>query len=199
MKKYINIELSENQLRILELFTRGFDKEYYVREVSSLLKISPRTAQLNLETLEKLGVLESVTKGKIKNYKLRTNYIAKEYVKLTEVFKNIRFLERNELIREVINKISLYIDGIGLVFGSYAKGTQKEDSDLDIFIIGSYDMKEIEKISDLYNIRISIKNYTKGLFKKEMAKDYLIKEILNNHIIFKDVEDFINIIWQVKN
>ena len=199
MKKYINIELSENQLRILELFTRGFDKEYYVREVSSLLKISPRTAQLNLETLEKLGVLESVTKGKIKNYKLRTNYIAKEYVKLTEVFKNIRFLERNELIREVINKISLYIDGIGLVFGSYAKGTQKEDSDLDIFIIGSYDMKEIEKISDLYNIRISIKNYTKGLFKKEMAKDYLIKEILNNHIIFKDVEDFTNIIWQVKN
>ncbi len=187
------IPLSENQLRILDLFTRGFDKEHYVREVGVLLKIGPRTAQLNLENLEKLGVLESVTKGKIKNYKLRNNSIAKEYLKLTEIFKNIRFLEKDDKIREIIIKISPFVKGIGILFGSFAKGTQKDDSDLDVFVIGEYNRKEIDKISELYNIKISVKNYSKELFLKE--SDFLIKEILNNHIVFQNVEEFINITY----
>ena len=195
MSKTEDIALSENRFRILELFTRGFDKEYYVREVGVLLKIGPQTAQLNLEALEKLGILESATKGKIKNYKLRSNSIVKEYIKFTEIFKNIRFLEKDDRIKEIIFKISPNIEGIGLVFGSYAKGTQKEDSDLDVFVIGPYNQKEIEKISELYNIKISVKNYTNALFRKEIKNDFLIKEILNNHIVFKGVEDFIEIIY----
>ncbi len=199
MKKQENIGINENQFRILELFTKGFDREYYVREVGVLLNINPRTAQLNLENLEKLGVLQSETKGKIKNYKLRNNLIVKEYIKFTEIFKNIRFLEKDDKIKEVIFKIGSYIKGIGIVFGSYAKGTQKEDSDLDIFVIGSYNRKEIEKIGDLYKIHISVKNYSRELFVKEIQNDFLIKEIVNNHIIFDGVDDFINILWKTKH
>jgi predicted nucleotidyltransferase len=183
--------ISENQLKVLELFTRGFDKSYFVREVSRILSVSPRTAQLNLEALENKGVLESKTKGKIKLYELRKNNIVREYLQLVEMFKKINLLEKHDLIREIVNKMELHVKGIGLVFGSYVKGTEKKDSDLDIFIAGSYDKKEIDKLSGMYSIHISVKNYSLELFKEVWKNDILIREILNNHIIFKGTEEFI--------
>lgn len=194
MKKK-TLELSENQFRILDLFTKGFDKSYYVRQVGVLLDIGPRTAQLNLEALEQRGVLESEIKGKIKTYILRKNAITKEYLKFAEIFKSIRFLEKDETIREIIGKLSYFIDGIGIVFGSYAKGSQKPDSDIDIFVIGSYNQEEVEKLSKLYSIAIGVKNYPLTLFKKEVTKDFLIKEMLNNHIVFQGVEEFVKLIY----
>ena len=63
---YNKINITENHLQVLLLFTDGFDREYYIREVERLLKISPRTAQLILEDLEAKGILEPKTRGKIK-------------------------------------------------------------------------------------------------------------------------------------
>ena len=71
---YDKINITENGLQIIALFTNGFDSEYYIREVEKLLKISPRTAQLILEDLEDKGIIESKIKGKIKLYKLKKNY-----------------------------------------------------------------------------------------------------------------------------
>ena len=196
MKQQTN-KIGENQLKILELFTRGFNKIYYVREIATILKIGPRTAQLNLEALEMAGILESITKGKIKNYSLRTNALTKEYLKLTEMHKYIRFLEKDRRIKEVILAIKSHMAGIGLVFGSYAKNREKNDSDLDVFVIGTYSRKEIEKLSELYALKITVKNYPLNLFIKEMHKDFLIKEILDNHIIFQGIEEFIERAWSI--
>jgi len=52
---YKKIKFTENTLQVLSLFTNDFNREYYVREVKKLLKISPRTAQLILEDLEDKG------------------------------------------------------------------------------------------------------------------------------------------------
>ncbi len=191
-----NILLKETQLKILALFTKGFDKEHHVREVSRLLRIGPRTAQLNLESLEKLAILESKTRGKIKSYKLRNNELSREYLKLTEIFKNIKFLEKNDIIREIITKSNPHIEGIGLVFGSYAKGIQKKNSDLDIFVAGKHKKGEIEKVSDIYNVRVSVKNYPLEIFKEEIKTDILIKEILDSHVIFKGAEQFIEAVMK---
>jgi predicted nucleotidyltransferase len=181
-------------LNILSLFTRGFDSEYYIREVEKILKISPRTAQLILDDLEKKGVLESKTRGKIRNYRLKKNLTAKNYLSLTEQHKLIAFLERNTIIKELIEKISPHIKGIALVFGSYVKGIQKIDSDLDIFIAGTYDKNKIKEISRTYNIEISIKNYPLNVFKKTLREDILIKEVLKDHVVFSSLEEFINVI-----
>lgn len=193
MKIKEKIQINETQLKILALFTNGYEKEHYVREVGILLHISPRTAQLNLEQLERAGVLESAGRGKIKAYFLRKNEMAREYIKLAEMFKAIRFLEKHELIREIIGQITPHIEGMGVVFGSYAKGTHKEDSDLDVFIVGTYNRKEIEAISDRYGLDVSVKNYSLAIFKRDIQKDLLIKEVIKNHVIFQGVEQFVHI------
>lgn len=193
---YEKLNITENHLQILSLFTKGFFREYYIREVQKILKISPRTAQLILDDLEKKAVLESATKGKIRTYKIKKSEVAKHYLVFVEQYKKIAFLEKKALIKEVISKITNYIDGIGLIFGSYAKGVEKKDSDLDIFVAGNYDKNEIKKVAKLYDIEINIKNYSIKLFEKNFRNDILIKEILDNHTVFLNAEQFIKIVMQ---
>lgn len=193
---YKKINITENSLQVLSLFTNDFSAEYYVREVAKLQKVSPRTAQLILEDLEKKGVVISKYRGKIKNYKLFLSEQTKRYLILTEQYKAISFFENNILIKEVIDKITLDINGIGLIFGSYAKGLQKKGSDLDLFVVGDYSKEHIKKVSKMYSVEINVKCYPYEIFTEKLSKDFLIKEVLKNHIIFQNAEQLIQITLQ---
>lgn len=188
---YTKLNITENNLQALSLFTNGFDNEYYIREAKKLLKISPRTAQLVLESLETKGIIESKIKGKIKLYRLQNNALCRQYLAFVEQYKSLAFLEYNLLIKEIIEKISPFINGIGVIFGSYAKGIADKNSDLDVFIAGRYDAKEIRKISETLGLDISVKCYPRAQFEKNIHKDIFLKEVLKNHIIFLNAEQFI--------
>ncbi|MBU0979619.1 MAG: nucleotidyltransferase domain-containing protein [Nanoarchaeota archaeon] len=178
-------------LKILSLFTNGFNKEHYIRQVEKMLRISSRSALVNLDKLEKQGILESQTKGKIKAYRIRDSLISRESFILTEQYKKLRFLHSNQVIKEIIEKSDNLMHGIVIIFGSYAKGIQKEDSDLDLFLIGRFEENSIKEIGIKYGIRINMKSYPKSLFLKEFHEDILLKEILENHIIIKGTEEFV--------
>jgi len=188
---YEKIRITENTLQVLALFTDEFSSEYYIREVKKLLKISPRTAQLILEDLENKGVIESKTKGKIKAYKIKLSEHTKRYLVFVEQYKTIAFLEKDLMIKEIVEKITPNIKGIGIIFGSYVKGIEKKGSDLDIFVVGNYDKEEIKRISKNLGIDISVKCYPIKIFEKNINKDILLKEILKNHIVFVNAEQFI--------
>jgi len=190
----MKINLSEMHLKVLSLFTEGFDNEYYIREVQRILKISSKTAFNILSALEKQGILEAKTKGKIKIYKLQSHLQVKDYLVMVETYKKIIFCDKNPVINEILEKISPVTEGIGAVFGSYAKGLQKKGSDLDVFIAGKYNPNEINKLSKTYNIHISVQNYPLNIFEKEIKENVLLKEIIHNHIIFKGAEKFLRVI-----
>jgi len=107
---------------------------------------------------------------------------------------SITFLEKNLIIREVTEKINPFIKGIGVIFGSYAKETVNKDSDLDIFIAGEYNEEEIKKVSKIYGIEISIKCYPLKTFEKNLSNDILLKEIIKNHFVFLNSEQFIKMV-----
>lgn len=193
---YEKIKITENTLQILSLFTNDFKREYYVREVEKLLKISPRTAQLILEDLEDKGTIVSKTKGKIKTFKINPSEFTKKYLVFVEQYKAIAFLEKRLLIKEIIEKITPHIKGIGIIFGSYVKGLEKEGSDLDVFVAGNYNKDEIKKVSKNFGIEISIKCYPIRNFEKNLTKDILLKEILKNHVVFVNVEHFIQVVFK---
>ncbi|MDK2907922.1 MAG: uncharacterized protein PWQ87_380 [Candidatus Woesearchaeota archaeon] len=184
-------KVNDVDLRILSLFTKSYNKEYYIREVEKLLGISSRTALVTLAKLEKKGILESKIRGKIKTYSIKKSGLSREYFVLTEQYKKIQFLEKNQLIKEVLEKAEDNMHGIVIVFGSYAKGIQKKDSDLDIFIVGKYDEDRIKEVGKKYGIDINIKWYPMKIFEKEINTDILLKEVIENHIIIKGVEGFV--------
>ena len=188
---YKKIRITENTLHVLSLFTNDFGREYYIREVKKLLKISPRTAQLILEDLEDKGVIESKIRGKIRTYKIKLSEFTKRYFVFVEQYKAIAFLEKNLMIKEIVEKITPNIKGIGIIFGSYAKGIENKESDLDIFVAGNYNKEEIKRVSKNLGIDISVKCYPMKTFERNINKDILLKEILKNHIVFVNVEQFI--------
>lgn len=184
-------KVNDIDLRVLSLFTKGYNKGLYIREVEKLLKISSRTALVTLDKLEKRGILESKTRGKIKVYTIKKTGTAKEYFLFTEQYKKICFLEKYKLIKEIIEKLEDVFKGIVVLFGSYAKGIQKEDSDLDLFIVGKHDEKKIKEAGHKYGIEINIKSYPMNIFEKEINEDILLKEVVENHILINDAEGFV--------
>jgi len=184
-------KVNDMDLKILSLFTKGYDCEYYIREVEKLLKVSSRTALVTLAKLEKKGILESKKRGKIKVYAIRKSTLSREFFLLAEQYKRIRFLEKNHVVKEILEKADAFLGGMVMVFGSYAKGMQKEDSDLDLFVVGKYDEKKIKEVGKKYGKAINIKSYPMSIFEKEICEDILLKEISGNHVLIKDAEGFV--------
>lgn len=190
MKKVNSSKLSETHLKVLSLFTKGYDKEFYIREVSKKLDVSSRTSRAVLDDLEQKGVLNSNERGKIKVYSLKENFLSMKYLEMAEKYKVIKFLEKDNLVKEVVDEIRKNIDGSMVLFGSRVKENHDKDSDLDVLVVGNFDRKRINKISETYGIDINLKKYSRDSFKK---KDHLIKEVFENHIIVKGVESFLEV------
>ncbi len=184
-------KINDMDLRILSEYTKGYDKEYYIREIEKITGISSRTALITLAKLEEKGILESKTMGKIKTYKIRKTITSREYFILTEQYKKIRFMENNLLIKEIIEKTENYVQGMIILFGSYVKQTQKEGSDLDMFIVGKYNEEKIKETGRTYGVEVNIKSYPKKLFEKEINQDILLKEIAENHILIQNAERYV--------
>ena len=69
-----------------------------------------------------------------------------------------------------------------ILFGSYAKGIAKKDSDIDVYVDTTD--KTLKRALQETHSKLSIK------IGKFDISDLLIKEIVKNHIVIKGVEEF---------
>jgi len=106
------------------------------------------------------------------NYKL--SKIINKHPELEPIFQDVIKKSKSSLI---------------LLFGSYAKNTEKKDSDIDIYIKTTNPKiaKEVQKIYNLLSDLISIISIKTGNFNSD---DLLIKEIIKNHVIIKGGEEY---------
>lgn len=194
----MSIKVNDMDLRVLSLFTRGYDKGYYIKEATSALKISSRTALVTLAKLEDLGILESKTEGKNKMYKIRKTNLSQQMFILAEQYKKLQFVQTNAVIGEICERIqeTAAAGSIISVFGSHAKGSAKKESDLDIFIAGNHDEKIVREIGKTHGIELNVKGYPARLSGPKMAGDLLLAEVKKDHIIIQGAERFVGEIWR---
>ncbi len=95
-------------------------------------------------------------------------------------------------IKEIILLLEIEKRSKGIigVFGSYASFSETKTSDIDLFVIG--DIQEVKDLERMYNIKLNIVKLDKNKFK---SKDHFINEIIQNHIIIKGIEEYIELIW----
>lgn len=184
----------------MKQFLKGYNKEIYGRELVGKVKISQKNIALTLNELENEGILSSKIKGNLRHYSLNwNNSLIKKYLAIGEMEKSIEFLKKNLKISQIFEKISKK-EVIICIFGSYAKDIQKKDSDIDIFLAGNINEKEIKEIAESYNLNISIKKGSKKYFRELiMTNNPLINEIIENHVVISGYEEFIDEIikkWQ---
>lgn len=178
--------LNTNYISIFEEFLRDLSKSITGSEIAKLKNLNQKTVSNILNNLELASLLKSKIQGKNKLYKLNLNNkeILANYIFAVEHLRTIEFYKQNLLIKEVSEKIKPLVNGSAIIFGSFAKNTQKKGSDLDILIIGTCKETKINNLSKIYNLDISLKIYNK--FKI----DHLITEVIKNHIIIKGVEKY---------
>ena len=185
------LDIADNGLAVLTLFSNGYDRGYYIREICSHLPLSHGTAQTILVRFEEKRVLESSKRGKIRLFKIKPGEISIQYFTLAEIYKKILFMENNPFVSEILSKISLISEGSVILFGSYAKGTATEDSDIDIFIAGTTDEGAITKIEKIYDVEINPVVYPENVFASQEGFDPLVSEVKKNHIVWKNAELFV--------
>ena len=179
--------LNEQKIAMFESFILNTDEKTTASQIAKKHNLNQKSIYLFMEELEKEGILTSEIQGKNKLYQLNkfNKELVNQFICSVEHLRTVYFYQENPGIKLIIQKILPHIKGIAVIFGSYAKNTQKETSDLDIFIAGNYNEKEISSISSTFGIDINIKHQT------SFREDTLIKEIKKNHILIKNTEQFI--------
>ncbi|MEK6969170.1 MAG: nucleotidyltransferase domain-containing protein [Nanoarchaeota archaeon] len=195
-------KMTDKKLKILSLFRSNYLAQYHTREMAKLIKKSHVTILPHLNALEKEKILIAKIVGKNKVSSLNLdNILTKNFISISEMVEAILYQEQVFLIKKITTEISkLDLSGSIILFGSYAKKTFKEDSDIDIFYLGELKETEIIKIKSIgktYGKTINLKtatiqNFDNGLRKK----DALIMEILKYHFILQNADPFINALWR---
>ena len=186
-----NMVLNSKVIEVLSEFSSDYNKKIYGREIARKLKMNQKTVSNLLNKLEKDNILKFTQEGKNKYYFFnKLNPQTKEIIKLIEIKRKIRFIEKYKKIRELFEKLEQKTQGILIVFGSYANFSSHEKSDLDIFVMGK--IQELKDLEQLYNLKINAVKSDKNKFN---ANDSFIKEVIKNHIVLKGTEEFIDLIW----
>jgi len=184
--------LNKSKLKILEEFSKNKDNRIYGRAIAQKYDLNQKTISNILNKMEKEGILKFKREGKNKYYFLnKNNSNIKGTLQLVEISKKINFLKKHIKFKGLFEKLEEKTSGILIIFGSYAKDIEKKDSDLDILVIGA--IGGIKELEDSFKIDLNIVKIKQAKFNKN---EPFIKEIIENHIILKGVEEFIDLIWQ---
>ncbi len=183
--------LDKNEILVISQFSENYFGKIYGRGIAKKLDMNQKTVSNILGKLEDDKMLASEFEGRNKYYSLnKFNSFIKEIIEIVEINRKIKFLDRNKKIKSLFEKIGVRSEGVVIVFGSYAKGLERKDSDLDLFVMGI--IEDLEDLEDSYSLKINI---VKASEEKLNKNSNFFREIMANHIILKGVEKFSEIIW----
>jgi len=174
------LHMSQNNynIKIVEALLKSNN---HIRSLAKLLGTNQTTIARKLDELYKENIVDYNQEGRNKVFFVKKTLEAKQFAYTVEAHKLLELLKKYPHLRRIIEAIKKdeYVK-LAILFGSYAKGIAKKDSDIDIYL----DLKDkkikgrVEAIDSKINVKIG--NYNK--------ESLLIKEIEKNHVIMKGVE-----------
>jgi len=150
----LNVLNSRVRIKIIE-FLLTHEASMSEREIASVLKVSHMSINRTMRELADLNFVNFITVGKAHLWKV--NQKSHAYKALSELIKGVLDIKepieglKKTLLKELPEKLVKRV----VLFGSVAKGTEKANSDIDIFIlVKNRQSKEkiessIEKLSDV--------------------------------------------------
>jgi predicted nucleotidyltransferase len=181
------ITKSKIRQKILLMFVYNPSKEYYINEVAQLVKTSSGTAQRELEKLVLSGILRKEKKANLAYFKINSeNPLYGDIKNIIEKTIGIENILKQELGSDKQIKFAF-------LFGSFVKGGFKQNSDLDLYIIGDIKEKKLYRAVEKAEKRIArdINYHISGEdeFKKNLKESFFHKEILKNYLLLIGEED----------
>jgi predicted nucleotidyltransferase len=140
-----------------------------VREIASLIAEDPGNLSRELRSMEKEGIFISRLKGRIKLYSLNKAY------PLFGELKSIVF--KTEGAEGKLKRLVLaYKDiDVAFIYGSFAKNSEKETSDIDLAVVGKFDRNkftnELRSLESRLGREINFTSYTREEFDKKRREE----------------------------
>lgn len=163
--------------------------ESHVRGIAQKLGEPHSTILRKLNNLKKENVIDSKTEGRNKIFFLKNNLISKNYIQKAELHKLTKLFGKYPELAIIFEELLKKTDEkLIILFGSYAKGLAKADSDIDIYI--ETKNRNVKKVIEDVHSKINVKI---GSFDTTSP---LIREIIKDHIIIRGIEVFL---WQTSS
>jgi len=166
--------------KVLSYFLLNPQSEMYLNEIARKFKVNRGNLSRKLTEWVKEGILIKNTKGNLSLYQVN-----KKYPFLREMK---RIVQKSFGLEKELKQALSKVKGIkkAYIFGSYANNRLSAESDIDLFLIGSYDfLKAQEKIVELqsrFDREINTIDMTAKEFKEKKDEE-LIKDIFKNKYI----------------
>ncbi len=183
-KKKSSLEVlfrSKALVQILKLLFLNQTRDYYLRELADQAGISSSTALRELDKIRPLNLVIKSGRGHITYYKINIDSVIFEDLK--RIF--LKFELTDEIISKEFEKLNIKY---ALIYGSFARGTETETSDMDLLIIGDVDRNSIlHSVSELESKigrEINFVLWTEKEFKEKIKqKISLLDNIQKNKVI----------------
>lgn len=206
----------ETALKIVELLRKDLGRSFSILEISKKLKIGYRPAYNHISSLEKDGIIIIKIAGRSKQCSLNLGDAKSRYfLQEVDLMWKESLYKANPKLKAVLEGLISKITGQFIadvhsivLFGSYAKGTAKKTSDVDmLFIVSDLKNKLLREVIERecasyqhsYNIKVSPLITDIGEFKKMLkAKEINVgKEAREYGIPLYGSEQFWRLVaWQ---
>ena len=192
--------LTKNDLIITEFLLNNLNEKFSIRGISRNIKIDYKLVHNSITRLTNKNVIDKKRYGNTDLCSLNLSSI--EYLVQVETYKSNNFLIKNPNIRLIINDIKAALKNpyyTLLIFGSYAKGNQRETSDIDIMLIipNQNNKNEIKtavntatriRPVNIHSLILTSQEFIEMIDSKQELN--VAKEALNNHVVFHGAEAF---------
>lgn len=174
---------SSTRAELLSLFFNNPDEKFYLREIARHINKDAAGIKRELDTLVKIGLL-GVEKRGVQKY-----YFADKNSPIFSEMKGLIF--KTTGIQGSIKAVLSRLKGVqaAFIYGSYAKGAEKEDSNINLMVIGQVNITELNDVvmglEEKMKREIDYLAFDEQEYRKRKdAKDPFIREIVKGKKIF---------------
>ena len=168
-----------NKINTIRIFLEDVNGEFHLREIARMMKKSPATVKKYLAESVKEGIVLKKKERGFEIYKANTE--SNKYKELKKIYNKNKIIESG-LLKFLVQKFNIPVI---IVFGSYARGEDNKNSDIDFFILSEIKTNvTLDKYEKLLKRRIQVHNFNKKQFNELKKKNpELINSIINGIVL----------------
>ena len=170
---------TDSQARVYRWVFGQPDREFHLSELRRLTGLGSASLQRELNRLFESGLVTSERVGNLRRF--RANPDSPVYPELVGLTRKV--LGAEPLLREVLVELLPNLLG-AWIYGSYAKATEKADSDIDLMLVGNRltlnrVLKLLTPVEERLQRKINPTLYTTAEFAKRRAEaDSFVNRVL---------------------
>lgn len=175
--------LSQNRLLLLGLFYTNPEKSFYMQEVGRILGKKPGVFQRTLNSLAEEELLKSEYRGHARFFQANTRHPL--YPEIKRIIAKTAGVEGT--LRNLVERLPDV--KMAMIYGSFAKGGERKESDVDLLIVGKPRVEgkligEIARLEKKLQREINYKLYGEEEYRdKRRRRDPFLEEVLNDRKI----------------